>query len=173
MMLSDYDKINAVLDYDPTTGILRWRARTTYFNGPVKPGDVAGTLKDGYLSIRTGQRNYRAHRLAWLLMTGAFPPKGHEIDHANGDRSDNRWSNLRLANRSENNMNAGLRSNNKSGTKGVSYRPDTGKWHARIKRDGKVTLLGDYASLDEAIAARKAAEAAHFGEFARRTQESL
>jgi len=99
-------------------------------------------------------------------MTGEFPPKGGEIDHINRDRADNRWANLRLATRSQNNMNAGLRSDNKSGHKGVSKRRDTGKWHARITVKRRILLLGNFHSFEDAVAARRAAERQFFGEFA-------
>lgn len=160
------ERIRELIQYDPETGLLHWRVNRLSFAGKAKAGEVAGTPKDGYISVIVEQRVYRAHRLAWLLTTGSFPPKGTEIDHINRDRSDNRWTNLRLVTRSQNNMNMGLRSDNKSGHKGVGQRKDTGRWYARVTVDRRVILLGHFDSFDDAVAARKAAEITHFGEFA-------
>jgi len=82
-----------------------------------------------------------------------------------GHRSDNRWINLRLATRTQNNMNLPCRSDNKSGHRGVSFRKDTQKWNARIHLSGKTLLLGDFVDKADAAAARKAAEQLYFGEF--------
>lgn len=165
-MSSLRDNLSSLIQYEPETGLFRWLVARNGYGGGVRPGDIAGTPRDGYVQINICQRVYRAHRLAWLFMTGDFPPKGHEIDHANRDRSDNRWANLRLATRSQNNMNAGLRTDNQSGCRGVSFVARTGKWHARIVVEGKVILLGDFAEKSTAIAARRRAEQSHFGAFA-------
>lgn len=161
------ERLKELLSYEPDTGHLRWRVRRNSFGGKISPGSIAGTPKDGYLQIGIDGRHYRAHRLIWLMMTGAMPSAGTEIDHRNGDRADNRWRNLRLVDRSKNNMNAGLRGNNKSGVTGVSRRADTGKWHARITVEGRIILLGNFIEKSAAIAARQSAEAMYFGEYRR------
>ena len=108
-------------------------------------------------------------RTAWRLFTnGAFPPKGFEIDHVSGIRSDNRWENLRLATRSQNNVNTAPRRDNTSGHRGVSWRSDRQKWHARIHVNKRPKIIGDFDSLADAIAARDRAAAQHYGEFIRR-----
>lgn len=155
-----------LLDYDPLTGIFRWKISTNSRGKRIQPGDEAGTLKDGYTQIKVFGRFYRAQHLAWLIMTGDWPPIDIDIDHENRNRSDNAWLNLRLATRTQNNMNAGLRIDNKSGCKGVSWRAEIGKWHARIKVQRRVILLGNFSSLDDAVAARRAAERQYFGDFA-------
>lgn len=63
-------------------------------------------------------------------------------------------------------MNASVRSDNKSGYRGVGLRKDTGKWYARLKVDGKLYLLGHFDNFDDAKAARLAAEEKYFGDFA-------
>jgi hypothetical protein len=156
----------ALLSYDPATGIFRWLVETHGHGGKIMPGDVAGTPKDGYVQIKIFGRVYRAQHLAWLFMTGEWPPVDVDVEHENRNRSDNAWLNLRLATRSQNNMNAGLRSDNKSGQKGVGRRNDTGRWYARVTVDRRVILLGHFDSFDDAVAARRAAERQHFGEFA-------
>jgi hypothetical protein len=156
------------LHYDPLSGLFSWKIETMAFGGFKNPGSAAGQKSEaGYVLVGLWGRLYRAHRLAWLLMTGAWPVA--EIDHINGDRSDNRWSNLREATSSQQKMNASIRSDNKSGCKGVSFRPDIGKWHSRIVLDGKTKLLGNFSLLSDAIVARKNAEKANHGDFVRLT----
>lgn len=152
-----------VLSYCPDDGKFRWRVGRNSFAGKAKPGETAGTSKDGYVQIGFHGRHFRAHRLAWFVMTGGWPPSGFEIDHINGNRADNRWSNLRLVTRMQNCMNAGNRTNNTTGRRGVYQRRDTGAWHARIRVYGELILLGQFATFDEASAARAKAEADHFG----------
>lgn len=132
------------------------------------PGDAAGTMKDGYIKIIADQRQYRAHRLAWLFMTGAFPEKGMDIDHIDGDRANNRWSNLRLASRSQNNMNTRHVRSHTSDHRGVSWRKGRGKWHARIHVNKKVVILGDFDRIEDAVAARQQAERKYYADFIRK-----
>lgn len=154
------------LSYNPKTGIFRWKVERNSHGGKIFPGDEAGTLKDGYVQIKLFGKVYRAHHLAWLVMTGEWPPTNSDMDHRNRDRADNSWRNLRLATRSQNNMNGRTPSHNKSGVKGVSYRSDIGKWHARIVKNDRVILLGNFVSKADAIAARRTAESQLYGEFA-------
>jgi len=154
------------LRYDPDDGCFyRLQRRSSKTDEDLK----AGTLLQGYVIVWVGGRGgrrFRAHRLAWLFMTGEMPPKGFEIDHVNGRRSDNRWANLRLVTRAQNNMNHGIQSNNKSGQPGVSYQRRRSNWTARIVVDRRTILLGDFANKDDAIAARRKAELKYFGEHA-------
>lgn len=154
------------LSYDPETGIFRWLVASHGYGGAINVGDEAGTIKDGYRVIILFGRQYRAQHLAWLFMEGDWPPADLDLEHQNRNRADNAWLNLRLATRSQNNMNTGIRSNNKSGHKGISWRKDIGKWHARIKLNGQTILLGNFEVLDDAVAVRRAAERQYFGQFA-------
>lgn len=162
------NEVKDLLDYDPVTGILRWKITSNSYGGKIKPGDVAGSKKDGYCIIILFKRQYRAHHLAFLFMTGEWPPIDSDIDHKNRDRFDNSWDNLRIATRTQNNMNAPIRINNKSGFKGVSLRKDTGKWHARITIDKKIILLGNFENIEDAVKVRKEAEEKYFGSYAAR-----
>jgi hypothetical protein len=160
-------EIKQLVSYDPDTGLFHWKIQTYGRGGIIVPGDVAGTRKDGYIQInlsRRGGRIWRAHILAYLLMTGTLPPDGYEIDHIDRSRSNNRWSNLRLLTRSRNTYNADPRIDNISGVKGVSWITKEQKWDARITLDGKTKLLGRFVNKDDAIAARKQAELAHDGD---------
>lgn len=75
---------------------------------------------------------------------------------------DNRKSNLEIVNSSENSMNRAKRTDNTSGTTGVNYQSNTGKWCARIQKDGKRITIGYFNNKDDAINARKEAEIKYF-----------
>ena len=159
------EQLKSQLKYNPDTG----EFTRLIPSRRVKVGDVAGgTCKDcGYIFIQVCGVQCRAHRLAYVYMMGDVLASDQEIDHINGVRNDNRWGNLRTATRTQNGINTKTRTDNKSGQKGVSFRKDTGKWNARIYVGGKAVLLGDFANLDCAIAARKAAEPEFHGNFTR------
>ncbi|NIJ89430.1 hypothetical protein FHR49_002231 [Xanthomonas campestris] len=153
------------LDYDPETGVFRWKRRVMCLGGGKMPGDVAGTQKDGYRQIKLFGRVYREHHLAWLFQTGEWPPVDSDIDHRNRIRSDNRWSNLRLATRGENNINVRAMRTSKSGHRGVHPCTDSDRWQARISVEKKVIGLGTFDSKQEAIAARLEAEKRYYRHF--------
>lgn len=159
-------EVEALLSYDPSSGILRWRIETHGRGGKILPGDPAGTPHQGYTQIKLFGLVYRAHHLAWLIMTGDWPDLALDVEHKDRNRANNAWNNLRYATRSQNNMNAGVRRDSRSGCRGVSFVSKTCKWHARIIVDGKVTLLGNFADVADAIAVRRRAEQQHFGAFA-------
>lgn len=96
-------------------------------------------------------------------------PAGVDVDHINGDPSDNRRANLRVATRSQNRVNTGLQSNNTSGYKGVSWRVKHQKWQAAISRiePRGMRFLGHFDSAIEAARAYDAAAIELYGEFAR------
>lgn len=164
------EHIKDCLKYDPDTGIFTWLISTRSYAGKINPGDAAGSQKlettQGYIMIGFEQKIYRAHRLAFWFMTGEMPPRGADIDHADGDRSNNRWANLRLATRAQNNWNNhNRRSDNVSGHVGVSWHDQTQKWLARITVDKKIIHLGIHSELSQAVAARREAEQRYCGQF--------
>jgi hypothetical protein len=117
-------------------------------------GDIAGGKNSGgYLDIMIYGRTYKSHRLAFLYMTGEFPP--HDVDHINGVRDDNRWENLRAVTKSENSRNMKLRSTNTSGHVGVHWHNQKGKWEANYGINNKRYHLGCFADINDAIAARE------------------
>lgn len=156
-------RIRELLSYDPETGLFSWRKA---FCPKIKTGAPAGTRDDrtGYLDIRVDGKKYRAHRVAFVLMTGDWP--ADLVDHASGDRSDNRWSNLRQCNKTENNQNTVGRPNGSTGVKGVRLTPE-GRYEVRIQADGIRRNLGSFNSLDAAASAYGAAARDLHGEFAR------
>lgn len=158
------DEVLEKLSYDPNSGEFRWKVRIMCYGGGKKPGDIAGTKKDGYVHLNIFGKQYRAHHLAWFVCHGQWPPEGVDVDHIDRDRSNNSISNLRLASRAENNLNSSRVKDTKSGFRGVA--PARNKWLARIKMDGKDKHLGVFERKEDAIAARIAAEKTFYPEFA-------
>ena len=99
---------------------------------------------------------YFTHRLAFLYMTGSIPK---EVDHINHVKPDNRWKNLRAANRIINGRNRSMHCDNTSGVTGVYWHKKKGKWQAGIRVNDKRIYLGVFKHLEDATAARKTAEA--------------
>lgn len=146
------ERLKELLDYDPKTGVFRWRA-----TGRGRKTKVGSDLMSrGYLQICVDGRRYYAHRLAWLYTHGTLP-RGY-ADHVNRDTTDNRAENLREATPSQNMQNRGANKNNTSGHRGVSWRKDCSRWAATIMIDRKHHRLGLFVDLADAVAARKAAE---------------
>lgn len=134
------EEVRRLLHYNPLTGIFTRRVTTGGRYGG-KAGAVAGTLKDGYVQISLHSVQYRAHRLAWLYMTGAWPQ--FEVDHRNTVRADNTWDNLREAPGSLNAENKRkAQSNSKTGILGVCWIERDKTFCSRIMIDGKYTTLG-------------------------------
>lgn len=163
------EEVGRQISYCPTTGVLRWkfdmnksdRWNTRWAN------QIAGTKNARYVTVSFHGQRYFAQRLIWLLVTGEWPDS--DVDHQNGNKCDNRFCNLRLATRSQNNGNSGLRSNNASGIKGVHWDARNDKWRASISEHGKIVNLGRYKCVAAASFAYQIAADKHFGEFARFT----
>jgi hypothetical protein len=154
------EQLRTELHYDAQTGVF---TRIACRPG-VTQGRIAGvTNRHGYVVITVLFRQYAAHRLAWLYSFRRWPKS--QIDHINGDKTDNRISNLREATPSQNKANTSPQRNG-SGVKGVSWSVKDQRWHARIQVDGKRVFLGGFASQQEAADAYAAAARLHQGEFA-------
>lgn len=157
------ERLRERLEYDPETGLFR---RKQLARGGAAPGSIAGSRSYfGYWRISIDCVTYPAHRLAWLYVHGVFPQQ--EIDHINGDGTDNRIANLRLATRQQNAANRRGSKSNPSGLKGASYCVQTGRWKASIKVNGKTISLGRHKTAEEAHQAYAAAAEQAFGDFAR------
>ena len=145
-MLSDYEFLVSRLKYDPETGLFT-RIKSVPGNKG-KEGSIAGGVSvQGYVEINFRGGKKKAHRLAWLYMTGEWPEK--DVDHINGDRSDNRWENLREADDSMNAQNQ--RRPNRRGTTGyLGASRFGGRFRAQIQVDGVVRHIGLYDTALEA-----------------------
>ena len=151
-----------IAHYDPALGVF-----TSHQTGKAMgwlSSHGRGAKKVVYIRVSIGGKSYYAHRLAVLYMTGAWPKA--EVDHEDKDGLNNRWANLREATHSQNGHNQGLRVNNKSGVKGVSWDTGRGKWHATITINGREKGLGRFDTLEAAAEARRNAEAEYHGAFA-------
>ncbi len=158
--------LQELLDYNPETGELRWKERDRkWFKSDramnALNASIAGkpaldcTMANGYKCGSVLRHLMLAHRVIMCWYHGSYPP---EVDHADGDRSNNRIENLESASSRTNSQNISLPSNNKSGTIGVSWDNRVGRWTARIRAQDKYHFLGNFHELDDAVAARKAAE---------------
>lgn len=160
-----------LLRYEPETGKLFWRKRTAamllrhgirdsgfirQWHGRFAGKEALASLHDGYRVGRIFNTMMRAHRVIWAIIHGEWPTD--DIDHINGDRSDNRISNLRAVVRRTNCRNVSLRSNNTSGCVGVSWSKSKNRWAAQIGVEGRVIPLGRFKIYEDAVTARKAAE---------------
>jgi hypothetical protein len=154
------ERLRELLAYDPETGEFRWKV---YRSPHARAGDAAGCAKgNGYRKICVDRRYYHAHRLAYLWMTGAWPPE--DVDHRNRQRADNRFQNLRPADKAQNAANTGLYRNSRSGFRGVARVGD--KWKAHVSVRGIYQHLGMFKPAEEAALAAQAARESAFGEFA-------
>jgi hypothetical protein len=87
------------------------------------------------------------------------------VDHKDWDKHNNRKSNLRIATKSENNINIRRKRNNTSGYTGVTFNKRCGKYVARISKDNKRIFLGAFSTFEEAVKARHSAELELHGEW--------
>lgn len=121
------DRLRQTYSYDPEGGLIRMG------------GDVVGWKnRNGYTYISTPfGKKVLAHRLAWLLHYGDWPVG--DVDHINRDRSDNRISNLRQLNRSQNllNMDTPL-------LKGIYWDKARKRWKSRTGRGGVCKRFGTF-----------------------------
>jgi hypothetical protein len=122
--------------------------------GPTtKVGDKAGGINGkGYICVRLFNKKFMAHRIIWNILKGDIP-KGFEVDHVDGNKTNNKIENLRLATRSQNMLNKKLKSTNTSGYRGVTFNKAAKKWQARIFVDKLPILLGHFTEITEAAKA--------------------
>ena len=160
------------LDYDPGTGEFRWRARpeshfrrneAESWNRRYVGKLAGGCRKDGYRWININQTKHYAHRIAWLLTYG--DPAPSEIDHIDGDPSNNRLSNLRAASHQNNKLNSKVHRDSRTGIKGVY--PLGSKFVVEVGFNGKHRHIGTFDTLEKAATARRQAAERMHGEFAR------
>jgi hypothetical protein len=148
------------LEYDKKTGKFYRKFKT----GNQRKGSFAGTLtKVGYVYLSLHGKKYLAHRLVWLYETGSWPD-GH-LDHIDGVKHNNVFSNLRLATPSQNAANRDKQVNNKSGYKGVIKKRK--RWQASIRVSNKGISLGVYDTPEKASEVYEKTAKEWFGDFYR------
>jgi hypothetical protein len=144
--LLSQNEIKELLSYDELTGIFKWSKKRRGIKVNVALGTDNGF---GYLRITVLGKQYYAHRLAWLYVYGKWPK--YEIDHINGNRSDNRIKNLRDITQISNCQNRNShQSNSESKIMGVSWHKKAKKWQAHICIYKERKYLGLFNSIDEA-----------------------
>lgn len=158
------ERLRAMLHYDPETGL--FTRIGTRKRRPNRAGGVGYVTPFGYLHIRINCCGmFSAHRLAWLYVYGEWPDG--VIDHINGDATDNRIVNLRVATQAQNSANQGKQCRNTSGYKGVYWDKRRSKWMAQIGVQGRYKYLGRYDTAEEAHEAYREGCLRFHGEFAR------
>ncbi len=161
-----WERLGELLDYNPETGVFRWKKLSHESVSNISVGDVAGWVENnGYRRITIDGQRYVAHRLAWFYMKGEMP-KG-KLDHKDGNRDYSAIANLRIATPRQNSANRKCHANNLVGLKGVQIHKQTGKYRARIFINGKHVSLGLHDTPDDAARAYAVAARDAFGEFAR------
>lgn len=157
------ERLLEVLHYDPKTGTFTRLKSSGSTKAGASAGGVSKGPRDGYLRIRIDGKRYKAHRLAFLYMTGKWP--NGLVDHKDTNKLNNSWKNLREATNGQNKANGKTYQNNTLGIKGVSLRGK--KFHARIYHAGKITALGAFETAELANQAYYAAATKVHGGFAR------
>jgi hypothetical protein len=131
------DKLKNAFKYK--NGNLYWKIKSA---PRILIGDKAGCLnKKGYIQIRLDGECYLAHRIIFAMHHGFMP---EFIDHIDGNPSNNLIENLRECNLSQNQYNSKLRTDNKSGIKGVCWKKKANKWQVRLAINGKIKYFGEY-----------------------------
>lgn len=132
--------------YDEKEGCLRW----SYDVGPrARYKQKAGHLTpQGYIRIKIQGVSIFAHRVVWIMLKGPIP-EGLEIDHIDGNRSNNKIENLRLSQHRENMRNQKVQIRSTTGVKGVDFDRKSGLYRARVKTDG-VTSCSMFSDIEKA-----------------------
>ena len=137
-MLITQEYLQERFEYDSETGQLIWK---THLRKARYVGKPAGTKRKGYIYIYLDKKQQSAHRLVWMYHHGVIPD-GKEIDHIDGNKTNNRIENLRLADRCENMWNREAK----------GYRFKNGKYEVAIRHLKKLIYLGRYDTEEEARA---------------------
>lgn len=176
--LPPVEALKQIFDYEPETGVLRWRRRfgdepgIAIFNGTHAGKPAGAPHSRGYRQVTFKWNGVKikalVHRVCFAIHFGREP---NLVDHRNGVRDDNRASNLRDADASKNQCNRkGIVA--KSGLKGVYSHGCTGKFFSQILIKGRYEFLGVFEDKEDCARAYDAAALRLHGEFAR-TNASL
>ena len=171
----DPEYLRQCFSYDAQSGVLTWRVRPREhfkggagwhnFNNQFANRPAGSKTDSGYIDVTINGAGYPIARVIWAMHTGQS--EFSHVDHIDGDPTNNRASNLRLATFAENARNRTHESNNSSGVRGVTWHKHSRKWWARVTLDGKTHSLGVYKTIEEAAVVVYEAKQRMFGEFAR------
>jgi hypothetical protein len=171
--------LHECFEYQPMTGRLVWKHRPRHhfaneqsfsrFNNKYA-GREAGCAhyqkgRASTIHVRIGNHCYRAHRIIFGMM-GHPIPEGMLGDHVNRNPLDNKWENLRLATRTQNNRNMSMKCTNTTGFTGVCRAKGIEKYRATITVDRRSIHLGTFSTPEEAAIARSAAVQKYYSDFA-------
>lgn len=154
----DFDFFNSRFFYDPINSKsgLAYKQDVKSGTRPIKAGTQAGCRHKNYWVLTANKKQYKVHRVVWMLNKGS--DFNTYIDHINGNGFDNRIENLREASSAENRQNIAKLKNNTSGFIGVSWQENTQQWMASIMIDGKRKFLGYFKNAEEGFEAYKNAK---------------
>jgi hypothetical protein len=171
--------LNEAIEYDPNTGILKWKVRPlSHFTATPKRSaehicknwnsrhagnEIDNISTVGYIRVVIDKELYQAQRIAYYMFYGYLPDV--KVDHINKNRLDNRISNLRLATDGQNVSNSDLRIDNKTGLRGVDKLKRNGKYRASIRVNSKTMYLGEYLCPAAASFAYQIAADKYHGDF--------
>lgn len=143
MQLTTLRFIKASLRYNAETGNIHWIVGIT--NVGVNSGDIAGRKSERYHRVKILNKEYPAHTIAWYLHTGEW--RLGELDHINRDGFNNRLTNLRVVNRSENQYNRNQKAGATAPLPGIRFK--SGKWEVNVGKEylGRVGSLLDAAAM--------------------------
>lgn len=161
--MTSQKRLKELIKYNKKTGVvtrLVWRGGTS-----IVGTEVRGQNQSGYLRMHVDGKLYYLHRLIWLYVTGVWPT--NRIDHKDLNKANNRWKNLREATHGQNTMNRVVRSNSRSGYKGVTWTSHVRMYRVRIMSCGKRVEVGYFPTIAEAHAAYCAIAKKLHGKFMR------
>ena len=155
------ERLKELLHYCPKTGMF---TRKMHRSGNARINDIAGNIHTGtfgkkYVIIKINDKQYKAHRLAVLYMTGKFPEV--ETDHDDGNGINNKWDNLKRVSHANNMKNLKLHKGNTSSVCGVSWSKKDKRWRSYINVNKKYFHLGNFINFNDAVIVRKMAEYKH------------
>ena len=163
---TEAQNIIEAISYEPFSGTFTWRVdrpeshykRHGYYLRYMrdKAGKAVKFSSDscGYHQAGICGKTYQAQVIAIVAMTGGFPEKGLQVDHIDGDPTNNKYNNLRVVTASQNKRNSRKYKNNSSGLTGVCWNSSQSMWYAQVHFDGKRQHLGYFESLLDAAVAR-------------------
>lgn len=169
------DQLRELLRYDPETGKLFWKERPVSMFASAKASKIWHTRyanKEAFTAVTHGYKvgrifdvSHRAHRVIWAICYGEWP--ANCIDHINGERADNRITNLRAATKAENSMNQAGPKSKSGGIKGAYWDSWRNRWKSEIRFYGNRKFLGYFDTPEEANAAYCEASEKLQGEYSR------